>query len=262
MSEVDTALTGADAAPAENTANPPEQTQENTATDPATEQPDPQKDEQARDEKGRFVQKRINELTREKHEARREAERTRQELEQLRQEMARLRQPEAPDPNIDLQGYIRHQAEQTARQLVEQERGQWQQQQETQRIQSLAQEYSAREADFAATHPDYEESVEAFMSVAGVNPPLAELLMTSDLGPAVVHYLGTHLDEAARISQLPPHMAAREVTRLETRLAQKPKPVTKAPDPVPTVGGGTAQTKDPDRMTTDEWVAWRRSQLS
>src|SRR5690606_37792762 len=135
MSEVDTALTGADAAPAENTANPPEQTQQNTATDTATEQPDPQKDEQARDEKGRFVQKRINELTREKHEARRLAQQREQELEQVRQELERLRQPEAPDPNLDLQGYIRHQAEQTARQLVEQERGQWQQQQETQRIQ-------------------------------------------------------------------------------------------------------------------------------
>jgi hypothetical protein len=139
---------------------------------------------------------------------------------------------------------------------------QWQQQQEQQRFQSLAQEYATREQDFASKTPDYQDAVDAFAAVVGNNPPLAEVLMTAEHGPELVHYLGTHLDEAARIAQLPPHLAAREVTRIESRFAQKAKPVSKAPDPVPTVGGGAATPKNPDQQSVDEWLVWRNNQLN
>jgi hypothetical protein len=43
--------------------------------------------------------------------------------------------------------------------------------------------------------------------------------------------------------------------------APKPKPVSNAPAPAPRVNGGAAITKNPDDMTTEEWVAWRRAQL-
>lgn len=264
MSDVENALTGAEAAPAENTAIQPEQTQETPQT-PANAETDEQKEEKARDEKGRFVQKRINELTREKHEARRQAEQTRQELEQLRAEMNRLRQPAAPDPQTDFPGYVRHLASEEARQLVEQERSQWQQHQQQQHYQSLAQKFQAQEDAYSAEHPDYSEAVDAFASVAGVNPELGEVLATSDHGPAVVHYLGTHLDEAAKIAGLPVHLAAAAIARIEARVSvQKPKPVTNAPTPPPVLSGGKSAVRkdinDPD-MPMGEWLALRNSQL-
>jgi hypothetical protein len=257
MSEVETALTGADA-----DTPPPVKTDVDTTQESAPAETDEQREETARDEKGRFVQKRINELTRKTYDARREADQYKQRLSQVEAELERLRQPAAPDPNQDLAGYVRHQAQQEARQLVEQERGQWQEQQEQQRFQSLAQEYATREQDFAVKTPDYQDAVDAFTSVVGTNPQLAEVLMTADHGPEVVHYLGTHLDEAARIAQLPPHLAAREVTRIESRFAPKAKPVSSAPNPPPTLGGGKATVaKSPDDMSQAEWLAWRNTQL-
>lgn len=246
MSEVETPVEGAETLP-ETPAQPEAQ---ETPQEPATATPDtPAEPEQPRDEGGRF-QKRVNELTRKQYEARREAEQARQERDQLRAELDRLRQPAAPDPSLDPQGYIRHLASQEARQIVEQERSQWQQSQQQQHIQSLAQQYTTREEAYSAQHPDYQEAADAFTSVAGVNPELAEVLMTSEHGPAVVHYLGMHLDEAASITQMPVHLAAAAVARIEARVsAPKPKPTTQTPAPVPTLGGSSAVQKDPSKLS-------------
>ena len=255
MSDVENALTGAEAAPA------PEENVQDTPQAPAPVETDEQQEERARNEKGQFIQKRINELTREKHEARREADRIRQENEQLRQEVSRYRQPAAPDPETDFAGHVAHIAEQRAREVLEQERSQWQQQQEHARFQTIAEQYAEKEQAYAVNHPDYSEAVDAFVQIIGNDPLLAEVLMTSDHGPQVAHYLGTHLDEAAKVASLPPHMRVAHVARLEARLsAPKPKPVTAAPAPAPTVGGVSAASKAPERMSTEEWMAWRNSQ--
>jgi hypothetical protein len=261
MSDVETAPTGADAATVPETPAQPEQAQE-TTQESATATPDEQQEEQARDEKGRF-QKRVNELTRKTYDARREAEQARRERDQLYAELERLRQPAAPDPNVDPIGHVQHLAREEARRLVGQERANWQQQQEQQRFQTLAQDYATREQDFADKNPGYQEAVDAFTAVAGPNPYLAEVLMTAEYGPEVVHYLGTHLDEAARIAHLPPHLAAREVTRIESRFTPKSKPVSSAPNPPPTLGGGKATVaKKEDDMTVEEWLVHRRAQLN
>lgn len=257
MSEVENAPTGADAAPVPDAPANPEVVQE---TPQVTADADTPKDDQPRDEKGKFVQKRINELTREKHEARRQAEQYQRELEQARQELARARQPAAPDPNEDFPAYVRHLASEEARNLVEQERTSWQQQQQQQYYQSLAEQHSARETEYANSHPDYIEAVDAFTSIAGVNPYVAEVLMTSDHGPAVVHFLGQHLDEASRILAMPPHMAAAAIARIEARVsAPKPKPVTNAPTPAPILGGGSVvPTAIRDGMDYEEYKRLRQ----
>lgn len=255
MSEVENALTGATADPApQEGVQDPQQTAAPVETDE-------QREEKARDEKGRFVQKRINELTREKHEARRQAEAYQRELEQLRAEVQHVRQP-PPDPNVDPQAFIAHLAREEARKLIESERSATAQHQEQQRIQSVAQQYAGREAAFAAEHPDYHEALDSLVSLSAIDPMTAEVLMSSEHGPLVVHHLGTHLDEAVQLASMPPHMRIAHVSRLEARLsAPKSKPVTNAPAPVPTVGGGAAATKDPDRMSADEWLVWRNTQL-
>ena len=62
----------------------------------------------------------------------------------------------------------------------------------------------------------------------------------SEHGPAIVEHLGTHLDEADRISRLPAHVAAYELARIEAKVtALKAKPVSKAPAPPPALAGGS-----------------------
>jgi hypothetical protein len=253
MSDVENAQTGATADSA-----PVESAQETQQT-PAPVETDAQKEEQARDERGRFVQKRINELTREKYEARRQVEAMRAELEQLRAQ-TQPRQP-APNPQEDPEGYIRHLVREEARGYVESDRAVSAQQQEQARFQTLAQQHAERAVKFSAEHPDYAEAEDNLVHVLGQDPMLAEILMTSEHGPLVVHHLGTHLDEAVQLAAMPPHMRIAHVARLEARLsAPKPKPVTNAPAPVPTVGGGASASKDPERMSVEDWMAWRNSQ--
>lgn len=91
----------------------------------------------------------------------------------------------------------------------------------------------------------------------------AEIIMDSERGPEVAYHLATHREELQRIQGMEPLARAREIGRIEAMLAApKPKTVTQAPKPVPTVGGGSSKaTKDPDKMTPDEWLKWRNAQL-
>lgn len=262
MSEVVNAVDGAQAATLpdvkpEAAQAAPEVVQESQQA-PATAESDTPTDDHARDEKGRFVQKRINELTRKYHDERREREATAARLQQLESELSSYRNP-APDPQIDPHGYVQHLAREEARALIEGERRQYAQQQEQQRFQSLAQTHSQREESYAAQHPDYTEAADAFVGMAGANPALAEVLMSSEHGPAVVHYLGRHLDEAANLLSLPVHLQAAHVARLEARVsAPKAKSTTKTPDPVPTLGGSSVVSKDPARMSYEEYKKFRQ----
>lgn len=236
----------------------PEAVQETPQQETVTAESETPTEEHARDEKGRFVQKRINELTRKYHEERREREATAARLQQLESELSSYRNP-APDPSLDPQAYVQHLAREEARALLEGERRQWAQQQEQQRFQSLAQTHVQREEAYAEQHPDYAEAADAFVSLAGSNPALAEVLMSSDHGPAVVHYLGLHLDEAERILSLPVHLQAAQIARIEARVsAPKAKSTTKAPDPVPTLGGSSAVSKDPSKMSYEEYKKHRQ----
>lgn len=251
MSEVEIAAEGAEAAPAvsEQTPDPAPQQQESATAEP--------QDDPPRDSSGRFV-KRINELTREKYEARRAAEQLQRERDEALAELQRFRQP-APDPNADPAGYLQHLAREEARQLIESERKRDRESQEQARFQSLAEQSQAREQAYAAQHPDYEEALQQFVEVVGPNPTLGEVLMTSEHGPQLVHYLGRNLDEAAHIASLPPHLAARALGVLEARVsAPRTVQTTKAPSPPPVLAGSAVTSKDPAKMSYADYKKWRQ----
>lgn len=260
MSDVDTALTGADEVA-------PVVAETTQAPEPTTENVDPPKPEQPRDETGKFVpQARVNEITR----ARRDAERRADALER---ELAQYRQPPQPqvntrppllseyqnDPNAWSQAVALHAAQQ-AQQAVEQ---QYRQRDEQQHRVSMERQFEERSRAYAADHPDFEQTLDALSSAITFRPEIVEAIGLSDHGPAVVDYLGKHLDEADRISRLPPHLAAVHLGRIEAQVsAPRTKPVSNAPAPAPVLGGGSAIPKDPERMSTDEWLKWRRGQLN
>ena len=268
MSEVN-AENGAVVAPVENAAvvQPP---QEN-APEPTKEQG--QAVEQPRDEKGKFVspevQARFNELTRHRREAERRAEAVEQRARELEQRLQSLegtqRQPAEslnPEQFTDYNEYVRaiaKQAADDARKAVEQ---QFRQQESQRSQQEMAEAFGRREAEYAKAHPDYNDLVADLGRSVRYPQEVIEVIATSDHGPAVLHHLATHLDEADRLARMRPHLAALHLGRLEAQLtAPKPKPVSNAPAPAPRVDGGAAITKDPDQMPPDEWLRWREGQL-
>lgn len=266
MSDDTTAVDGANtAAPAETEVAQTEQ-QETSAAPAEAEQGQ----EAERDEQGRFkrrdAQERINELTRARRQAERERDAYAQQLAQYANQQQTQQRPAENLPAFedfnDLNAWGRAVAEKAAdqaRQAAAMEFATRQQQSTQAQVFST---YEAREREYVSQHPEYRDAYDALQSSVRFDQAVLEVLADSDAGPAIVHYLGEHLDAADRIQRMPPHKAAAEIARIEARVkAPKPKPVSKAPSPVPALGGGSAAQKDPDQMTTDEWVVWRRNQL-
>ena len=100
MSDVETALTGAEVAPVVS-----EPTEAAPAPESTPEQIEEQKVEQARDDKGRFVpQERLNEVTRHRREAERRADALQREVDHYRSQPAQ--QPPSNDaPTLEAYGY-------------------------------------------------------------------------------------------------------------------------------------------------------------
>ena len=263
--EVSAADDGASVAPAE------EQEIQEQAQDSTTEQVDEhQGNDKPRDEKGRFVpQERVNEITRARREAERRADALERELSNLRQQVPAQHQPQSnkgipklEDYDYDMSAFGAALTEYAVTQASTQAESRIQQRTQQEQAQKLQRSFEDRAVKYAAEHPDFDEAVSSLTRTVQFRPEVVETISASEHGPAVVHYLAQHLDEADDIARLPAHLAAAQIGRIESRVsATKPKPVTKAPDPAPTLGGGAAASKDPDRMTADEWLAWRNKQL-
>ena len=98
---------------------------------------------------------------------------------------------------------------------------------------------------------------------------MAQTIQASDAGPDVAYYLGANPKEADRISRLQPILQAKEIGKLEAKLAANPpvKKTSSAPEPFApvtarTVGSPTYDTTDPrsvKTMTTSEWIAADRA---
>jgi DNA repair exonuclease SbcCD ATPase subunit len=226
-----------------------------------------QREQRTRDEKGRF-QSRINEITARAGRAERALAEREARLAELE---ARLNQQAAPvsdkppvpaDFNYDLDAWGAAVAAHAVKQAEARAETKFSERQQQTTQQQVYEQYAERERAYAATDPDYPEALDSLRSSVRFHPTTLEVIAASEHGPAVVKHLGTHLDVADRIARMPAHLAAAEIARIEAVVkAPKPKPVTQAPAPAPQVGGGAAVQKDPERMTTDEWVAWRRDQL-
>jgi hypothetical protein len=98
---------------------------------------------------------------------------------------------------------------------------------------------------------------------------MAESIQASDIGPDVAYYLGVNPKEAERISKLSPILQAKEIGRLEAKIASEPmtKKTTSAPAPIsPVTAKGSNSpaydTTDPrstKTMSTSEWIAADRA---
>ena len=132
--------------------------------------------------------------------------------------------------------------------------------------QEVAAAYNTAAAEFADAHPDFPEVV------GSIQYPLSDALqaaiMAHPKGPEIAYHLGTNDDDAFALASIQPALAAAAVERLASRLTAapetpqtpiNPKPVSKAPAPVPTVSGRSPTEVPPEKLTDDEWYARERA---
>lgn len=219
-------------------------------------------DESKPKKKGDGIQKRFDQLTRENYLAKdqvKKLEARLKELEQSKQQPQQQRQgqqaqqlqggePALEDFNTVEEFVQAHRdwAMDQGKKVGQQElQTQFQQQQEQARIQQIRQQLEAREASTRAKHKDYDEIVRPFGPVLMGNQTLAEYIATEEMGPEVAYHLARNPAILDQLNGLSEYQAGRKLLELEARLKSPPpaKTITKAPDPIKTVGGRETVTK-------------------
>jgi hypothetical protein len=126
--------------------------------------------------------------------------------------------------------------------------------------------YHEREEEIRNKYEDFEQV--AYNPRLPITQVMAETIQASDIGPEVAYYLGSNPKEADRIAKLSPFLQAKEIGKIEAKLADNPpvKKSSSAPTPITPVTprGGNARvldTTDPrsvKEMTTSEWIEAER----
>jgi len=109
-----------------------------------------------------------------------------------------------------------------------------------------------------AKYPDYDESIKA-LPYSVMNEEMLVAVLETDNPVDVSYHLAKNPAEAERISKLPFIKKAMELGRLETKISQVSKPTSQAPPPPTPVGGRTPARKTESAMTMEEWLEARRA---
>lgn len=234
----------------------------------APEAPDNAPDDAGEEKHKGGFQRRISELT----QRWREAERRSDQLLELIAQQREAAKPVEPElPTLEAVGFDESKYQQSmieyakaqARAEAKAEIQSWQQQQrETSKVET----FKSREQSFAETTADYADVV--YAPDVPISRDMAEVIRESEVGPQLAYHLAQNRDLARAIHDLPPLAAARELGKLEARLAEKPKPaprvVSQAPPPPPKIEATEpdAVEKDPIRMTDAQFAKWRARQIA
>mgnify|MGYP003337628811 CR=1 FL=1 len=126
--------------------------------------------------------------------------------------------------------------------------------------------YHEREEKARDKYEDFEQV--AYNPRLPITQVMAETIQASDIGPEMAYYLGSNPKEADRIARLSPFLQAKEIGKIEAKLAENPpvKKSSSAPTPISPVTprGGNARvldTTDPrsiKEMSTSEWIEAER----
>ena len=132
---------------------------------------------------------------------------------------------------------------------------------------ALLEAYHDREEAARDKYDDFEQV--AYNPNLPITNVMAETIHASDIGPDLAYYLGSNPKEADRISRLSPLVQAKEIGRIEAKLASEPvtKKTTSAPAPIAPVTARTSgspayDTTDPrstKTMSASEWIEAERN---
>lgn len=226
--------------------------------------------------KNKGVGKRINELTKEKHDALRERDYWREQA-MATQKGGQPAPTDAPQAQAAEQDNGEPRIEDFEFDVTKFNRAHYQwlrdqdrrQEQASQRLTTLRD----RESAFEAEHPDYRERV--YSPTVPITQGMAEAMLGTDNAPAVAYHLATHLDEAAAIAALSPIQQAIAIGRIDARLSAPPAPAapsaplpkktTNAPPPPKTVSGAgqpTVTVDDPNISSAQRIALWRQQRAN
>jgi hypothetical protein len=165
-----------------------------------------------------------------------------------------------PSKDEDPEGYAEALAERKAAELVARREAEREQM-------ALLEAYHDREEAARERYDDFEQV--AYNNSLPITTVMAQTIQASDIGPDIAYYLGSNPREADRIARMSPYMQAKEIGKIEAKLADSPAPVkktTSAPPPIKpvTAKGSSASvydTTDPrsiSAMSASEWIERER----
>lgn len=141
-------------------------------------------------------------------------------------------------------------------------------------FQSQVKKHNERVEKFKAENPDYTKTVEEFIDDHGdvsFSLPLQQEIFESEMGPAIINELLKRPDEFTRLNALGPVATAREVARIEARLARQETPKTETkqttkapPPPTPLSGKSDKATKKSiydEGLSQSDYEKLRREQM-
>ena len=169
MSDETTAVDGA------NPAAPVSEEVQETPQTPAIaegQETEAKPDEKARDDKGRFVQERINELTKARRSAERERDQLAAEVQQYRQQQS---QPQSDKPPAfedygDLSQWGAAMTDYAVKAAQAQAERKFSEQAQQKSQESLYGTFEVREREYSAKHPDYAEAYSSLQSSVRFDP--------------------------------------------------------------------------------------------
>jgi len=228
-------------------------------------------DDAERKPKKRGYQKRINQLTKEKHEALRAAEEARKKAAELE---AQLSGGNSEPDQVDFETFEEYQQAYTKwlredlKRELQSENGSPTEQLSPEEI-ALADSFNNTLIDAEGKFDDFQEVVE---NMPALSTEMLETALDSENAAEILYYLGNNPELANQLYELKGARLAREIGRIEAKIesgqvsvsqtsAPKKKQVTKAPAPIsPTKEGATSEV-DEDTMSTEEWIARRNRQV-
>jgi len=132
---------------------------------------------------------------------------------------------------------------------------------------AVLESYQEREEAARDKYDDFEQV--AYNPKLPITNVMAETIQSSDIGPELAYYLGSNPKDAERISRMSPLAQAKEIGKIEAKLAADPpvKRTTSAPAPIKPVaarstGAPALDTTDPrsiKTMTDSQWIEAERA---
>jgi beta-glucosidase-like glycosyl hydrolase len=167
--------------------------------------------------------------------------------------------PVVPEQFATTEDYVEALALQKADQLLSQREQQKHQKE-------VIEAYHDREEEARNKYDDFEQV--AYNPNLPITSDMAQAIQYSEIGPDLAYHLGANPKEAERISRLPPILQAKEIGKLEAKLATNPpvKKTTSAPTPISPItarstGSPAYDTTDPrsiKTMSTSDWIEAER----
>ena len=248
MTEEVQTLAEVDSAPASEVTATPESTQ--NAPEVADQQP-----EQTPEEK-KFTQAELDamigkRLAREQRKWEREQQAKQAEMQ------ARTRVPAELPPADQFEtpeAYAEALAERRAQELI-------QQRENAKRQAEVMEAYHDKEEEVRGKYDDFDQV--AYNPNLPITDVMAETIRASEIGPELAYHLGSNPKEAERIARLSPFLQAKEIGRIEAKLAAEPpqKKISSAPAPISpvtarAVNPGVTDTTDPRSLKTMDVSSW------